>query len=109
MRGGYTALAEACAAFSTAQVQAMGTVGGNLCNGSPASDTAPALIALGAEVVLVGPEGKTRLPLERFFGGPGKTAHRPDQLLTAVGFRARSRMRAAHSSRSAACCRHRQG
>ena len=62
----------------------MGTVGGNLCNGSPASDTAPALIALGAEVVLVGPEGETRLPLERFFRGPGKTARRPDQLLTAV-------------------------
>jgi xanthine dehydrogenase iron-sulfur cluster and FAD-binding subunit A len=84
MRNRYTALAEACAAFSTAQVQAMGTVGGNLCNGSPASDTAPALIALGAEVVLVGPEGETRLPLERFFRGPGKTARRPDQLLTAV-------------------------
>ena len=84
VRNRYTALAEACAAFSTAQVQAMGTVGGNLCNGSPASDTAPALIALGAEVVLVGPEGETRLPLERFFRGPGKTARRPDQLLVAV-------------------------
>ena len=84
VRGSYTALAEACAAFSTAQVQAMGTVGGNLCNGSPASDTAPALIALGAEVVLSGPEGETRLPLERFFRGPGKTARRADQLLTAV-------------------------
>jgi xanthine dehydrogenase iron-sulfur cluster and FAD-binding subunit A len=84
VRSHYTALAEACAAFSTAQVQAMGTVGGNLCNGSPASDTAPALIALGAEVVLVGPEGETRLPLERFFRGPGRTARRPDQLLVAV-------------------------
>ncbi len=84
VRENLTALAEACAAFSTAQVQAMGTVGGNLCNGSPASDTAPALIALGAEAVLVGPEGETRLPLERFFRGPGKTACRPDQLLTAV-------------------------
>jgi xanthine dehydrogenase iron-sulfur cluster and FAD-binding subunit A len=84
VRGSYTALAEACAAFSTAQVQAMGTVGGNLSNGSPASDTAPALIALGAKVVLVGPGGETRLPLERFFHGPGKTARRPDELLTAV-------------------------
>ena len=84
VREGYTALAEACAAFSTAQVQAMGTVGGNLCNGSPASDTAPALIVLGAEVVLAGPEGETRLPLERFFRGPGRTARRPDQILVAV-------------------------
>ncbi len=84
VRGRYAALAEACAAFSTMQVQVMGTVGGNLCNGSPASDSAPALIALGAEVVLVGPDGETRLPVERFFRGPGKTARRPDQLLTAV-------------------------
>ncbi len=84
IRARFPALAEACAAFSTAQVQAMGTVGGNLCNGSPASDSAPALIALGAEIVLAGPEGETRLPLESFFRGPGKTARRPDQLLTAI-------------------------
>lgn len=84
VRSRYTALAEACAAFSTVQVQAMGTVGGNLCNGSPASDSAPALIALGAEVVLAGPDGEARLPLERFFRGPGKTARRPNQLLTAI-------------------------
>lgn len=84
VRQHYTALADACAAFSTMQVQVMGTVGGNLCNGSPASDSAPALIALGAEVVLAGPDGETRLPLERFFYNPGKTARRPDQLLAAV-------------------------
>ncbi len=84
VRRHYTALAEACAAFSTVQVQVMGTLGGNLCNGSPASDSAPALIALGAEVVLLGPDGETRLPVERFFLGPGKTARRPDQLLTAI-------------------------
>ena len=84
VRERYTALAEACAAFSTAQVQVMGTVGGNLCNDSPASDSAPALIALGAEAALTGPDGEARLPLERFFRGPGKTARRPDQLLTAI-------------------------
>lgn len=84
VRSRYTALAEACAAFSTTQVQVMGTVGGNLCNGSPASDSAPALIALGAEVVLAGPDGETRLPLESFFRGPGQTARRPEQLLVAV-------------------------
>jgi xanthine dehydrogenase iron-sulfur cluster and FAD-binding subunit A len=80
----YPMLAEACAAFSTTQVQVMGTVGGNLCNGSPASDTAPALIAYGAEVEIIGPEGPRRLPLEAFFLGPGKTALRRGELLTAV-------------------------
>ena len=80
----YPALAEACASFSTTQVQVMGTVGGNLCNGSPASDTAPPLIAFDAEVVITGPSGERRLPLESFFLGPGKTALQPGELLTAV-------------------------
>lgn len=80
----YPMLAEACAAFSTTQVQVMGTVGGNLCNGSPASDTAPVLIAYGAEVEALGPEGSRRLPLETFFLGPGKTALRRGELLVAV-------------------------
>jgi carbon-monoxide dehydrogenase medium subunit len=84
VRAGYSALAEACAAFSATQVQVMGTVGGNLCHGSPAADTAPALIALGAEVELRGPAGERRLPVEEFFIGPGKTVRRPDELLTAV-------------------------
>jgi len=84
VRDEYPALAEACAAFSAAQIQVMGTVGGNLCHGSPAADTAPALIALGAEVELRGPAGERRLPVEDFFVGPGQTARRPDELLTAV-------------------------
>lgn len=84
LRLDYTALAEACAAFSTTQVQVMGTLGGNLCNGSPASDTAPALLALDAQLVVLGPRGERRLPVEEFFLGPGQTALQPDELLTAV-------------------------
>jgi carbon-monoxide dehydrogenase medium subunit len=80
----HMALTEACASFSTTQVQTMGTVGGNLCNGSPASDSAPALIAFGAEVEIIGPDGKRRLPLEQFFVGPGKTALQNGELLTDV-------------------------
>ncbi len=80
----YDALTEACANFSTTQVQTMGTIGGNLGNGSPASDTAPALIAFGAEVELTGPDGVRRLPLEQFFVGPGKTALRRGEIITDV-------------------------
>ncbi len=80
----YQALSEACSSFSTTQVQTMGTIGGNLGNGSPASDTAPALIAFGAQVELTGPEGKRCLPLEQFFVGPGKTALQQGELLTNV-------------------------
>jgi xanthine dehydrogenase iron-sulfur cluster and FAD-binding subunit A len=80
----YPALTDACASFSTTQVQTMGTLGGNLGNGSPASDSAPALIAFGAEVEITGPDGKRRLPLEEFFVGPGRTILQDGELLTDV-------------------------
>ena len=83
----YASLAEACAAFGSTQTQVMGTIGGNLCNGSPASDSAPALISFGAEAVIHGPDGEGRLPLDEFFRAPGKTALRDGELLVAVALR----------------------
>ncbi len=80
----YPALAEACASFSTTQVQVQGTIGGNLGNGSPASDSAPALIAFDAEVVIEGPGGERRMPVEEFFLGPGRTALGRGELITGV-------------------------
>ena len=67
----YAALAEACAAFGSAQIQMMGTLGGNLCNGSPASDSVPALMAFDAQLHLAGPAGERTLPVEEFLLGPG--------------------------------------
>jgi xanthine dehydrogenase iron-sulfur cluster and FAD-binding subunit A len=80
----YTALAEACAAFGSTQIQMMGTIGGNLCNGSPASDTVPALMAFDAQLVLASPDGERVLPVEAFLVGPGETALRKGELLLAV-------------------------
>ncbi|MFN3761943.1 MAG: FAD binding domain-containing protein [Anaerolineae bacterium] len=82
VRARYPVLAEACASFSTTQV--MGTLGGNLGNASPASDTAPALIAYGAEAVIQGPKGTRRVPVEEFFLGPGRSVLEPGELLVAV-------------------------
>lgn len=84
IRTHYLAITDACASFSTTQVQTMGTVGGNLGNGSPASDSAPALITLGAEVEIAGPEGRRCVPLDQFFVGPGKTVLQDGELLTDV-------------------------
>ncbi|MGQ9521839.1 MAG: FAD binding domain-containing protein [Anaerolineae bacterium] len=84
IRARYPVLAEACASFSTTQVQVMGTIGGNLGNASPASDTAPALIAYGAEAVIQGPGGTRRVPVEEFFVGPGRSVLEPGELLIAV-------------------------
>ncbi len=80
----YTALAEACAAFGSTQVQMMGTLGGNVCCGSPASDTVPALLALEAQLTLVGPDGERTTPLADFLVGPGRVALRRGEILTHV-------------------------
>ena len=84
MQSQLTVLAEACASFSSTQVQSMGTLGGNLGNASPAADTAPALIALDAELELAGPDGRRRVPVAEFFRGPGKAALSAGELITAV-------------------------
>lgn len=80
----YRALADACESFSTVPVMLMATVGGNLCNASPASDTAPALIALGAEVELVSRADVRRLPVADLFTGPGATVLQSGELLRSV-------------------------
>ncbi|MGD2178324.1 MAG: FAD binding domain-containing protein, partial [Anaerolineae bacterium] len=80
----YTALADACAAFGSTQIQLMGTIGGNVCNGSPASDSVPALVALRAQLVLVGPEGERLVPLEEFLVGPGQVALQDGEMLTTI-------------------------
>ncbi len=84
VRDCYPALAQACAAFGSTQIQEMGTIGGNLCNGSPASDTPPALLALGAQIVVRSGRGELRMPLENLFISPGHTILKPDELLLAI-------------------------
>jgi carbon-monoxide dehydrogenase medium subunit len=84
IRANYRALAEACDAFSTTQVATMGTLGGNIANASPAADTAPALLAFGAEVSIYGPSGERRVPVGEFFVGPGRSALARGELVTAV-------------------------
>lgn len=80
----YTALYEAARSVSSVQIKTMGTVGGNLCNASPAADSAPPLIAFGAKVKLAKPSGEKVLPLEKFFIAPGKTILSPIELLIEV-------------------------
>jgi CO/xanthine dehydrogenase FAD-binding subunit len=67
-----------------AQIQNAGTVGGNLCNASPAADGVPPLLAMGAEVELASQGGTRVLPLPDFLLGNRQTARRPDELMTAV-------------------------
>ncbi|TCO71728.1 xanthine dehydrogenase small subunit [Rhodovulum euryhalinum] len=66
------------------QVRAMGTVGGNIANGSPIGDTPPVLIALGAEVVLRRGDARRVLPLEAFFLDYGKQDRAPGEFVEAI-------------------------
>ncbi|RID93324.1 xanthine dehydrogenase family protein subunit M [Gemmobacter lutimaris] len=84
-------LPPACAALQHAsrqvggwQIQNAGTIGGNLCNASPAADGAPPLLVLEAELELASPRGPRRLPLAEFLTGVRQTALAVDELLLAV-------------------------
>lgn len=80
----YDGLRAAAREVGGVQVQASGTIGGNLCNASPAADGVPPLLALDAAVELTSPAGSRVLPLEDFLIGYRRTALRSDELLTAV-------------------------
>ncbi len=81
----YPALATATAATATVQIRNMGTVAGNLCNASPAADTATPLLVAGAEARIVGPGGSRRtLSVDSLFAGPGKTTLAPGELVEAI-------------------------
>ncbi len=79
-----TALQQAAAEVGGIQIQNAGTIGGNLCNASPAADGVPPLLVLGAEVELASHRGSRRLPLSDFLTGPRQTARQADELLTAL-------------------------
>ncbi|HEX9126241.1 MAG TPA: xanthine dehydrogenase family protein subunit M [Methylomirabilota bacterium] len=72
---------EAANLIGSTQVQGRATLGGNLCNGSPAADSVPALIAAAALATLAGPQGKRDLPVEDVMLGPRKLALKKGEIL----------------------------
>jgi CO/xanthine dehydrogenase FAD-binding subunit len=80
----FAALQQAARQVGGRQVQTAGTIGGNLCNASPAADGVPPLLALSAEVELASATGMRVLPLERFLIGPRRTALGAGEILTAI-------------------------
>jgi CO/xanthine dehydrogenase FAD-binding subunit len=81
------ALAQAAGKMAAPPVRSLATLGGNICNASPAGDTICAMLALGAEVELRSSRGKRTLPLEKAFTGPGKTVLKPGEMLTEIRIR----------------------
>ena len=80
----YDALAQSARVVGSIQTRNRATVGGNLANASPAADTATPLMALGATVEVAGAGGTREIPVHELFLGPGRTALREGELLTAV-------------------------
>ena len=62
------------------------SLGGNLCNGSPAGDSVPALVAAGCNVTIAGPNGSRNIPIETFHTGPGKTVLENGEMLVSINF-----------------------
>jgi CO/xanthine dehydrogenase FAD-binding subunit len=80
---------EAVELIGSKQVQGRATMVGNMCNASPAADSVPALVAAGATVTIVGPNGRRNVPVEDLATGPGKTILGKGELVESVFLPAR--------------------
>ncbi|NQU63269.1 MAG: xanthine dehydrogenase family protein subunit M [SAR324 cluster bacterium] len=80
----YPVLMQAAKCLGSAQIRNVATLGGNLCNASPAADMAPPLLVLDAVVQILGLNGSREMALQTFFVGPGQTKLGKDEILTAI-------------------------
>lgn len=84
VRRSFPALAEAAAVVGSVQIRNRATLAGNVCNASPAADTAPSLLVYDATVVAEGPGGTRRIPVDDFFVRSGVTTLARGELVTAI-------------------------
>ncbi len=75
---------EATELIGSTQIQGRATMIGNLCNGSPAADSVPAMIAAGATVRIAGPDGSRDAAVEEIVTGPGKTSLKKGEIIASV-------------------------
>jgi CO/xanthine dehydrogenase FAD-binding subunit len=84
IRRHFPALVDAAAVVGSIQIRNRATAAGNLCNASPAADTAPTFLVYDATINLVGPKGARTVPLTEFFLGPGKTVLQIGELVSSI-------------------------
>jgi carbon-monoxide dehydrogenase medium subunit len=84
VRARYPILSDTAQVIADPLVRNLATVGGNLAHGDPGNDHPATMLALGAQVVAVGPKGERVIPIDKFFVGLFSTALSPDEILTEI-------------------------
>jgi aerobic carbon-monoxide dehydrogenase medium subunit len=90
LKAAWPGVVEAANLIGSTQVQGRATMGGNLCNGSPAADSVPALIAAGAKASIVGPKGRREVPVEEVMLAPRKLSLAKGELIASFVLPARA-------------------
>jgi CO/xanthine dehydrogenase FAD-binding subunit len=80
----FPALIDSASLIGGIQIQSRASLGGNLCNSSPAADSTPTLIALGTVCHIAGPSGRRQVPAEQFCTAPGRNVLGEDEMLVAL-------------------------
>jgi CO/xanthine dehydrogenase FAD-binding subunit len=80
----YGVLCQAMHSVASCQIRNRATLAGNVCNASPAADTVPALVVLGANIKIHGTHGDRLVPVERFITGPGRTVLLTGEVVSAI-------------------------
>jgi carbon-monoxide dehydrogenase medium subunit len=86
MKEAWPGVVEAANLIGSDQIQSRSTIVGNLCNGSPAADSVPAMVAARAKAIIVGPKGRRTLAVENVVTGPGKTSLKKGEIVEAITF-----------------------
>lgn len=86
----YPGVVEAVDLIGSTQIQGRATMAGNLCNSSPAADSVPAMVAVGAMVNIAGPNGERSVPAGEFTTGPGKNVLGKGELVTSISLPAKA-------------------
>jgi carbon-monoxide dehydrogenase medium subunit len=84
LKAAWPGVVEAAELIGSTQIQGRASLGGNLCNASPAADSVPAMIAAAASVTVLGSEGEREVPVEDIVTGPGQTSLARDEIVVAV-------------------------
>ena len=89
LKKAWPGVVEAAELIGSVQIQGRASLGGNICNASPAADAVPALIAAGATCSIAGPKGRRDLPVAEIATGPGETSLDKGEIVVSIGLPAR--------------------